>query len=363
MKKTYIFLLALSFITLGFSQTNLVSNGTFDDATDLTFDTEWTISGGTANFDDLGESKVLTFALSEDIIVGETYNLTFDVVSTNLGDARIGIWAGTRFDEQMNAPTPNYGVGTISFNYTHTVADRSILTFAASNSAGGGEFSIDNVVLENIIKTLVTVDRPNITGPTDTDNVASISSVGLTRGSGVAQSTTNTNFTSRNWPLGGDQPTAAAGDDFIQWSITANTAFEITLDELDIRLRRNATGPTSFQIFYSLDNFATAGTALDTSKTLASLTTTPFNTSSLTVTSGISGTITFRLYAWGSTANAGWLRVIGNTAWASPLAITNPGVRIVGSVATTSTNSIESDIIASSHGFFPVQSNIDYNST
>ena len=212
-------------------------------------------------------------------------------------------------------------------------------------------------------QTIATIDRDNIVGPTATSTVANMSSIGLTRGSGVNLSTTNTNFTSRNWTIGGDQAAAEAANDFIQWSISANSAFEITLTDLDIRLRRNANGPSSWQIFYSLDNFATAGVALDTPQTLASLTTTNVGTSGLTITSGVSGTISFRLYAWGATTNAGWLRVLGQTAWASPLAITNPGVRLSGSVSTSSTNSIDSDIIASTFALFPVQQNIDYNST
>lgn len=212
-------------------------------------------------------------------------------------------------------------------------------------------------------QTIATIDRDNIVGPTATSTLANMSSIGLTRGSGVTQSTASTNFNSRNWPIGGDQVAAAAGNYYIQWSISANTAFEITLDELDISLRRNANGPTTWQIFYSLDNFATIGTALDTPQTLASLTTTPHNTSGLTITSGVSGTISFRLYAWGATTNEGWLRVIGETAWASPLAITNPGVRISGSVSTTSTNSFDSDIVASTFVLLPTQQNIDYNSS
>ncbi|NRD23249.1 T9SS type A sorting domain-containing protein [Winogradskyella litoriviva] len=212
-------------------------------------------------------------------------------------------------------------------------------------------------------QTIATFDRDNIVGPTATSTVSNMSAIGLTRGSGVALSTTNTNFTSRNWPIGGDQATAAAGNDFIQWSISANTAFEIDLNELDIRLRRNANGPSTWQIFYSLDNFSTAGIALDAPQTLASLATTSFNTSGLTIASGVSGTITFRLYAWGATTNAGWLRVIGQTSWASPLAVANPGVRVSGSITTSSTNSIDSDIIASTFVLFPVQQNIDYNST
>lgn len=210
-------------------------------------------------------------------------------------------------------------------------------------------------------QTIVTVDRPNISGPTNTDNVASVSSVGFTRGAGVDQSTANANFTSRNWTVGADQATAETNNDYIEWSTTASTTFEITLDELDIRLRRNTNGPSNWQIFYSLDGFATAGVPLAGVQTLAANTNTNFNLPSLGILSGPSGTITFRLYAWGSTTNAGILRILPNTSWSISGSVPSPGLRLVGSVATTSLNSIDSDITTLTLPGVP-DSNIDYTS-
>ena len=210
-------------------------------------------------------------------------------------------------------------------------------------------------------QTFTTIDRANGAGPTVTDNISTVSSVGLTRGAGVVLSSTgNANFTSNNWTVGApDQATAEVNNDYIEWSVTANTTFEIALDELDIRLRRNANGPSNWQIFYSLDGFSTAGTALAGAQTLASLTTTNFNLPSLGILSGASGTITFRLYAWGATANNGFLRFIGNGAWDISAAVPTPGVRLVGNVTSTSTNSIESDITVLTLPGVP-DSNIDY---
>ncbi|MBC2844474.1 T9SS type A sorting domain-containing protein [Winogradskyella flava] len=210
-------------------------------------------------------------------------------------------------------------------------------------------------------QTFTTIDRPNIVGPTATDNISTVSSIGFTRGTGIALSNSgNANFTSNGWTIGGDQATAEANNDYIEWSVTANTTFEIALDELDIRLRRNGNGPSEWQIFYSLDGFTSAGIALPSgSQTLASLTTTNFNLPGLGVLSGVSGTITFRLYAWGATTNGGWLRVIQNNAWDISPAVPSPGLRLVGTVTSTSTNSIESDIIVASFPGVP-STNIDY---
>ncbi len=211
-------------------------------------------------------------------------------------------------------------------------------------------------------QTIATIDRENGVGPTATDNVASISSVGLTRGAGLNQSNVaNLNsFASNNYTIGGNLADAQANDDFMEWSITASSAFEISLDEMDIRLRRNTNGPANWQIFYSLDGFATAGIDITGAQTLAENSSTNFNFSGLGITSGASGTITFRVYSWGSAANNGNFRVFGQTAWALSPAVPNPGIRMIGSVATTSTNSVESDIITSTFPLDPVQQNIDY---
>ncbi|MDH7911533.1 T9SS type A sorting domain-containing protein [Winogradskyella sp. SYSU M77433] len=210
--------------------------------------------------------------------------------------------------------------------------------------------------------TIVTIDQSNVIGPTDTDNIPSISSVGFTRGSGVSMTTNSSAFTTGYWPVGGDISTAQSGNDYIQWSVTANSTFEIDLDEIDIKLRRNINGPSNWQIFYSLDNFSTAGIPLTSIQSLASGTTTSYNFPSLGISSGNSGTITFRLYAWGASASLGWLRIISESSWTGSLGIPNPGARLLGSVSTASTNSFDSDIITSTFGLFPVQQNIDYTS-
>jgi hypothetical protein len=214
---------------------------------------------------------------------------------------------------------------------------------------------------------ITTIDRLNGPGPTATDNVASVSSIGLTRGAGLNQAGADglAAFISNNYSNTppGDLAAAQANDDYLQWSVTANTAFEVTVDDIDIRLRRNDNGPSNWQIFWSTDGFATPGNPVASPETLAANTTTIFNLATINggnlgITSGVSGTITFRLYAWGAVANNGQLRVIRVPAWSISPAVTEPGIRLIGSATTSSTNSIESDIIASTG--VPVQQNIDY---
>ncbi len=113
--------------------------------------------------------------------------------------------------------------------------------------------------------TIVTIDRANGAGPTATGNDPSITSIGLTRGSGVQQRN-GTDFTSRRWTEV-SQAAAEIDNDYIEWSLTTNASYDVELTELDFRLRRNTNGPTNWQLFYSTDNFATS-TALNTAQSI-----------------------------------------------------------------------------------------------
>ncbi|OZV69251.1 T9SS type A sorting domain-containing protein [Winogradskyella aurantia] len=212
---------------------------------------------------------------------------------------------------------------------------------------------------------ITTIDRLNGPGPTATDNVASVSSIGLTRGAGLNQSGLDGSpaFISNNFTNNADLATAQANDDYLEWSVTANTAFEVTVDDIDIKLNRNLNGPNNWQIFWSTDGFATAGNPIAAPQTLGANTTifnlASINGGNLGITSGASGTITFRLYAWGAIANNGRLNVVKQNAWSISPAVPEPGIRLIGSTATASSNSADSDIISSSTILAPLQ-NIPY---
>ena len=202
---------------------------------------------------------------------------------------------------------------------------------------------------------IVTIDRTNGPGPTATGNAASISSVGITRGAGVNQRN-GTDFSSRDWNAT-TQATAVTNDDYMEWSVTGNTNYNAEITEIDIRLRRNPNGPANWQLFYSIDNFATAGIAVNSVETLVADTNVVYNYNTLSINSGSSGTITFRLYAWNATTNGGWLRVRRLASW-SGFGITLPGIRLTGNITATSTNDDESNIITSVS--FDPSDNINY---
>ncbi len=218
-------------------------------------------------------------------------------------------------------------------------------------------------------QTIATIDRLNGPGPTLTDNVAGVSAIGLTRGAGINQveATGASTFASNTYTIGGNLADAQANDDYIEWSLSANTDFEIILNDIDIRLRRNDNGPDNVQLFYSLDGFTTPGPGIAISgpQTLPASVGTNFNLATLTggplgISSTVSGTITFRLYAWGALGTNGIFRVVRNSSWDISPAVLTPGIRLIGSLIDPEGVSFDSDIIASSTLGFPAEENIDY---
>ncbi|SDH01830.1 T9SS type A sorting domain-containing protein [Winogradskyella thalassocola] len=204
-------------------------------------------------------------------------------------------------------------------------------------------------------QTIVTVDRANIVGPTTSGSDASISSTGFTRGSGIALSTAAANFTSNGWDAT-TRAQAVTNNDYIQWSTTASGSNNIEITELDIRLRRAATGPQSFRVYYSLDNFATTGLPVTTAQS-SPTTASDFNFTGLSINSGTGGTITFRLYAWNASNANSWLRIPAKAAW-SDFGIATPGLRLIGTITSVTFNSTESNIKATA---FDPSDNINYS--
>lgn len=200
---------------------------------------------------------------------------------------------------------------------------------------------------------IVAIDRANIAGPTSTGTTSSISAIGLTRGAGVNTSN-GSDFSARAWNAA-SQIAAQNNNEYFQWSVTADPNNNIDITELNVRLLRNNNGPSSWQIFYSLDGFTTAGIPLSSDQT-ANISETNYNFSGLIINSGDAGTITFRLYAWNANNNGGSFTIAGDPSWVG-FGIADPGIRLVGKVNTAALNSNESTIAITN---FTPTSNINY---
>lgn len=138
----------------------------------------------------------------------------------------------------------------------------------------------------------------------------------LSRGAGINPAFLLAGFSSNDFVVGGNKADAISNDEYIQFQIESNPSYEIFLGFLDSKLRRSGTGPNAYQWQYSLDNFATAG--VDLGAQFAYLTSENSGTvrpridmSALPALQSIQpgNPVTFRLYAWGATGDAGTFAV------------------------------------------------------
>ena len=122
----------------------ILQNGTFDDSTGVNIPSGgYTVSGGLLNYTGGGAKKV-RLNLSTDMVVGNTYDITFTI--SNAGTARMAWYAGNQ-NETIQGNT-NYGNGTHTISgYVHSVADRGEISIVSQSSGGGTTYSIDNIAV------------------------------------------------------------------------------------------------------------------------------------------------------------------------------------------------------------------------
>jgi len=141
---------------------------------------------------------------------------------------------------------------------------------------------------------------------TDTADVfgTNISNTGpsgvISRGAGNNPATNGGRFNANGWTET-SLANAIAADDFFEWTITADSGFQINLDSITFNFQRSGTGPTEFAIRSSLDSFASD---VATFTGLANGTTQTVDNTTLGASFNAFTTATFRFYGFGST-NAG----------------------------------------------------------
>jgi hypothetical protein len=194
---------------------------------------------------------------------------------------------------------------TLSINTFATVAFTgealpALTTFAAWNAQG-------TVAGDMFPFVATTVDATHISGTPQ-----------LSIGSGLVRQTSSP--AGNTYPVNllvatADSAAAIANNTYFEFSLTPAQFMQLDIEQLKATLRRTASGPNAFVFMYSLDGFATAGTAMGAA---TSYTTNPgdgqdFEFNDLLIT-GIRSTITFRLYIWGGTVNASQSFSFGRTA-------------------------------------------------
>ncbi len=128
--------------------TNLVTNGTFDTDSDWVKGSQWTISGGTANYGGAANSD---FTQANVMTANRTYNLSFKIT---VATARMIIRDGDGTDLLASA---DYAIGNHSVEFTS-------LTNTSFRIRGGtlNAFSIDNIVVTDITNQQVSTLTENL---------------------------------------------------------------------------------------------------------------------------------------------------------------------------------------------------------
>lgn len=128
----------------------------------------------------------------------------------------------------------------------------------------------------------------------------------ISRGAGLAASNLANSFSSNNFST--DSTTleqAILDDDYLTFSISPQSGYQVSLSTLDVNFRRSSTGPNTFQWAYSIDGFTTNNVNIGSEISFTSTATdgvaqSQISLAGISALQSITGTATFRLYGYGS---------------------------------------------------------------
>jgi len=152
----------------------------------------------------------------------------------------------------------------------------------------------------------------------------------ITRGAGIVAATNADRFNANSWDVA-TIADAITNNEYFEWTIEANDGFSMSLSSLVLNLQRSGTGPNSFALRSSLDNYAT-----DLATFSVTGTSTETQNIALTGFENLIQPITFRLYGAGATGPAG---SAGFEGTGNDLAI-NGTTNAIGATIAVSTNSL-----------------------
>jgi hypothetical protein len=147
---------------------------------------------------------------------------------------------------------------------------------------------------------------PNWTADIEDANVTSTS---FSRGSGISTNAGANYFNNAGFNTSSPSfASAAAQNEYVEFSVSANAGYEVTYTSLDFTHRRSGTGPGNTRIAYST-NGGSAWTYNTTDPLILSGTSDVDVTWTLPTPLTTSGNVIFRVWAWGATGAAGTYRV------------------------------------------------------
>ncbi|GAB1856961.1 hypothetical protein MHTCC0001_17970 [Flavobacteriaceae bacterium MHTCC 0001] len=148
---------------------------------------------------------------------------------------------------------------------------------------------------------------------------ANVTADGICRGPGLNFTGTPIPYRARGWT----SSSSIDVNDYFEWTITPNSGFQLDLSSLDISYHRNPRGPRNIDLQINTGSGFTSIFTDDLTFTIAVQT----HNISLSSYTGLTGTVTFRLYGYNS--GIGRLLIDENTA-------TDKGILINGTVSPIS---------------------------
>ncbi|MFN0213399.1 MAG: T9SS type A sorting domain-containing protein [Saprospiraceae bacterium] len=153
---------------------------------------------------------------------------------------------------------------------------------------------------QSIFDNPITGTNPNTSNPyTIGQNVdPNLTVSGIGRGTGISGTNANNRYNANGW-----NSSSFDANDYFYWTLTPNAGQKINLTSLDYTGQVSATGPLSFAVRSSLDNYASdIATPSITNDALPHSGQIDLSSS---IFDNITSDISFRFYAWGASSTAG----------------------------------------------------------
>ncbi|WP_304064097.1 phospholipase D-like domain-containing protein [Pedobacter glucosidilyticus] len=196
--------------------------------------------------------------------------------------------------------------GTIAFGQSSTT-DVNVLTIRGD---------LANISDDNL---LISWSANSLSGETasfaSTTRSSALSSVTMTRGSGLEASSLSRGFSSRtnaniSFASVTDKTSAIANNSYVEFDVNVLANYKVSIKAIYAKLRRSSAGARNYIIQYSING----GTFLDASPTIAfsntfagGISQDPIDISGIAALQNIEGAknIKFRIYSWGYTSTGG----------------------------------------------------------
>lgn len=124
---------------------NILLNGTFDDDSDTSYTPEFNVTGGVVVYTHNLGSSVFTWDLAEELVAGQSYNFTMDILNLISGNARFRFFVNQGGSDVEVLGNTNYNSG-VNVDFTAPVGVNSTQLKIITSSAASS-FDFDNAVL------------------------------------------------------------------------------------------------------------------------------------------------------------------------------------------------------------------------